>query len=115
MALPPVTRPSAALADLRAFVATREKHQWFFALVSVLITGYFITIFLIQSTTKEYKPPEVIWVKDYSGNRTDAEIKAQQKIDQQKQLAEQAELKRLQEAQRKESAKLQKKLSELGI
>ena len=84
-------------------------------MVSVLITGYFITIFLIQSTTKEYMPPEVIWVKDYSGNRTDAEIKAQQKIDQQKQLAEQAELKRLQEAQRKESAKLQKKLSELGI
>jgi len=115
MALPPVSRPSALLADLRAFFASREKHQWVFALLSVLITGYFITAFQIQSKTKEYKPPEIIWVKDYSGNRTDAEIKAQQKIDRQKELAEKAELKKLEEAQRGESAKLQKKLSELGI
>lgn len=115
MALPPVSRPTAVLADLRAFFASREKHQWVFAALSVLITGYFITVFLIQSTTKEYKPPEIIWVKDYSGNRTDAQIKAQQKLDQQKQLAEQAELKKLQEAQRKDAAKLHKKLRELGI
>lgn len=86
-----------------------------FALLSVLITGYFIAVFLIQSKTKEYKQPEIVWVQDYAANRTDAEIKAQQRIDQKKRLAEQAELKKLQEAQRKESAKLQKKLSELGI
>jgi len=115
MALPPVSRPSAAFADLRAFLASREKHQWVFALLSVLITGYFIAVFLIQSKTKEYRPPEIVWVQDYAPNRTDAQIKAQQQIDQQKRLAEQAELKKLQEAQRKESAKLQKKLSELGI
>lgn len=115
MALPPVSRPSAAFSDLRAFLASREKHQWVFALLSVLITGYFVTIFLVQSREKEYKPPEIIWIKDYAANRTDAEIKAQQKIDQAKRLAEQAELKKLQEAQRRESAKLQKKLSELGI
>lgn len=115
MALPPISRPSAAFADLRAFLASREKHQWVFALLSVMITGYFITVFLIQSKTKEYKQPEVIWVQDYSGHRTDAQIRAQQRIDQEKRLAEQAELKKLQEAQRKESAKLQKKLSELGI
>jgi len=115
MALPPVSRPSAAFADLRAFLASREKHQWVFALLSVLITGYFIAAFLIQSRTKEYKPPEIVWVQNYAPNRTDAEIKAQQRIDQAKRLAEQAELKKLQEAQRKESAKLQKQLSELGI
>lgn len=115
MALPPVSRPSAAFSDLRAFLASREKHQWVFALLSVLITGYFVTIFLVQSREKDYKPPEIIWIKDYAANRTDAEIKAQQKVDQAKRLAEQAELKKLQEAQRRESAKLQKKLSELGI
>jgi hypothetical protein len=115
MALPPVSRPSAAFADLRAFLASRERHQWVFALLSVLITGYFITVFLIQSKTKEYKPPEIVWVKDYAANRTDAEIRAQQRIDQAKRLAEEAELKKLQEAQRRDSAKLQKKLRELGI
>ena len=115
MALPPVSRPSAAFADLRAFLASREKHQWLFALLSVLITGYFITVFLIQSRTKEYKPPEIIWVQDYSGHRTDAQIKAQQRIDQEKALAEAAELKKLQDAQKKSSAELQKKLGELGI
>ena len=115
MALPPVSRPSAAFADLRAFLASREKHQWVFALLSVLITGYFIAVSLIQSKTKEYKPPEIVWVQDYAANRTDAQIKAQQRIDQAKRLAEQAELKQLQEAQRRESAKLQKKLGELGI
>jgi len=115
MALPPVSRPTAALADLRAFLASRERHQWVFALLSVLITGYFITVFLIQSKTKEYKPPEIIWVKNYAANRSDAEIKAQQMIDEEKRRAEQAELKRLQEKQRQDSIKLQKKLSEFGI
>lgn len=115
MALPPVSRPSAAFADLRAFLVSREKHQWIFALLSVLITGYFIAVFLIQSRTKEYKPPEIVWVKDYAANRTDAQIKAQQRIDEKKRLAEAAELRKLEEAQRKESAKLQKKLRELGI
>lgn len=115
MALPPVSRPTAALADLRAFLASRERHQWVFALLSVLITGYFITVFLVQSKTKEYKPPEIIWVKNYAANRSDAEIKAQQMIDEEKRRAEQAELKRLQEKQRQDSIKLQKKLSEFGI
>ena len=86
-----------------------------FALLSVLITGYFITVFLIQSKTKEYKPPEIIWVKNYAANRSDAEIKAQQMIDEENRRAEQAELKRLQEKQRQDSIKLQKKLSEFGI
>lgn len=115
MALPPIARPSAAFADLRAFLASREKHQWVFALLSVLITGYFITIFLIQSRTREYKAPEIVWVQNYSGKRTEAQIKAQQWIDEKKRKAEAAELERLQEAQRKSSAELQEKLGELGI
>lgn len=115
MALPPIARPSAALADLRAFFSSRQKHQWVFALLSVLITGYFITVFLIQSRTKEYKPPEVIWVQNYSGNRTDAQIKAQQRLDEKQRKAEAAQLKVLQEAQRKSSAALSKKLSEMGF
>lgn len=115
MALPPISRPSAAFADLRAFLASREKHQWVFALLSVMITGYFITIFLIQSRTREYKAPEIVWVQNYAGKRTDAQIKAQQWIDEKKRKAEAAELEKLQEAQRKSSAELQEKLGELGI
>lgn len=115
MALPPLSRPSAAFSDLRAFLATREKHQWVFAALAVLITAYIITIFLIQSKTREYKPPEVIWVQNYAANRTDAQIKAQQAIDQKKREAEAAELKKLQDAQRKSSAELNKKLRGLGI
>lgn len=115
MALPPIARPSAAFADLRAFLASREKHQWVFALLSVLITGYFITVFLIQSRTKEYKPPEIVWVQNYSGKRTDAQIKAQQQIDEKKRKAEAAELKKLQEAQRKSAAAFAKKLGEVGF
>ena len=113
--LPPVSRPSAAFADLRAFLASREKHQWVFALLSVLITCYFIAFFLVQSQTKEYKPPEIIGLQNYAANRTDAQSKAQQRIEQVKSRAEQSELKQLQESQRRESDKLQKKLGELGI
>lgn len=115
MALPPIVRPSAAFADLRAFIASREKHQWVFAALSVLITAYFISIFLIQSKTREYKPPEVVWVQNYSGKRTDAQIKAQQVIDEKKRKADAVALKELQEAQRKSSAAFSKKLSEMGF
>ena len=115
MAMPPLVRPSAAFADLRAFLASRERYHWVFALLSVLITGYFITVFLIQSRTKDYKPPEVVWVQNYSGKRTDAQIKAQQLIDQKKQKEEANALKELQEAQRKSSEALSKKLSGMGF
>ena len=115
MALPPIVRPSAAFADLRAFLATRERYHWVFAALSVVITGYFITIFLIQSWTKEYKPPEVTWVTSYAANRTEAEIKAQQAIDQAKRIAEAAELKKLQEAQRQQAVKLQEQMRGLGL
>lgn len=115
MALPPLSRPSTLLADLRAFFASRERHQWVFAFLSVAITGYFIIIFLIQSTTKEYRPPEVTWVTSYAANRSDAEIKAQQKIDQAKRVAEKAERARLEAEQRAQAAKLSKALREMGI
>lgn len=115
MALPPIVRPSAAFADLRAFLASRERYHWVFAALSVLITGYFITIFLIQSRTKEYKAPEVTWVTSYAANRTDVEIKAQQAIDQAKRKAEAEELKKLQEAQRLQAVKLREQMRGLGL
>lgn len=86
-----------------------------FAALSVLITGYFITIFLIQSWTKEYKAPEVTWVTSYVANRTDVEIKAQQAIDQAKRKAEAEELKKLQEAQRLQAVKLREQMRGLGL
>ncbi len=86
-----------------------------FAALSVLITGYFITIFLIQSRTKEYKAPEVTWVTSYVANRTDVEIKAQQAIDQAKRKAEAEELKKLQEAQRLQAVKLREQMRGLGL
>lgn len=115
MALPPLSRPSAVIADLRAFLASRERYHWVFAALSVLITSYLVAIFLIQSATKEYRPPEIVWVKNFAANRSDAEIKAQQKIDEKKREAEKAEQAKLEREQREQAARLSKKLGELGI
>ena len=115
MALPRPVRPSAAFADLRAFFATRQKHQWGFAAASVFIPLYFVTLFVLEAETKVYKPPEIVWVQDYRGNRTDAQIKAQQVIDEKKRKADAAELKRLEEERRKPFVELDRKLESMGF
>jgi hypothetical protein len=103
--LPSPVSPRAALADLRAFLRQRGREQWIGAALAVLVTIIIIIEFLVDSQINTAPPPRVIYVQEYKANRTDAEIVAQQKIDQ---AAKEA-------AQRERQRQFQKLEKQLGM
>lgn len=79
MTLNPFSRLGAAWRDLRFFFATRERHEYWFALLSVAITAFIIFAFWHDSN---FTPaPQIVYVNNWPANRTDAEIIKEQKID----------------------------------
>ena len=80
--LPPVSRPGVALRDLMAFLRQRSREQVIGASLAVLVTMIIVIIFLVDSQINTAPPPQIVYVELYDSNRTDAEIKADQKKDQ---------------------------------
>ena len=92
MALPRPSSPLAAWSDLKAFLSQQNRHKIAFAIISLLIPGLLILGFHVDS---EVEPKaQIIYIQSWSADRTDAEIKAQQKIDQAKRDKEAAERQR---------------------
>jgi hypothetical protein len=91
---PSPVSPRAAIADFRAFLRQRGREQWIGAALAVLVTIIIIIEFLVDSQINTAPPPRVIYVQEYKANRTDAEIVAQQKIDQAAKEAAQKERQR---------------------
>lgn len=113
--LPPISGPRALLADLRAFFATRKKHEWWAAAIAFLVPGWFVTAFALTGRDKEYIPPEVTFVQQWEEGRTVAEIRAQQKIDQEiKRLAD-AETEARRRKNMAEAAALKEQLDSIGM
>lgn len=77
--LPPVSSPRAAFRDLQAFVRQRGREQWIGASLAVLSTIIILILFFVDSKINTAPPPQIIYVEQYSANRTDAEIIADQK------------------------------------
>jgi hypothetical protein len=74
--------PVRAYKDLRLFLATRQPHELGFLLLAVAITGFFIFAFAHDSYFKPEYKRNIVYVEQYRLDRTDAEIRAQQVIDQ---------------------------------
>ena len=74
--------PRAAVADLRAFLSHRSREQRLGAALSILVTIIIVILFLVDSKINTAPPPTITYVEQWSANRTDAEIIAQQKKDQ---------------------------------
>ena len=74
--------PRAAFADLRNFMRQRSREQVIGAALALLATAIIVIEFLIDSKINTAPPPQIIYVEQWNANRTDAEIVAQQKIDQ---------------------------------
>ena len=72
----------------------RGREQWIGAALAVLVTIIIIIEFLVDSQINTAPPPRIIYVEQWSANRTDAEIVAQQKIDQAAKEAAQKEKQR---------------------
>lgn len=80
--LPPASKPSAALADLKAFLSNRDRDRWLGGVLALLITAIIMVIFFLDASVNTAPPPRIIYTDSWSANRTDAEIVAQQKKDQ---------------------------------
>ena len=85
--------PLRAVQDLRGFLAQREKYELGFFALALAITGIVLFAFL-RDTNDIKKPyrPTIVYFEQWPLSRTDAQIRAQQKIDQfekDKRLAEQ--------------------------
>jgi len=92
MALPRPSSPLAAWRDLKAFLSQQNRHKIAFAIISLLIPGLLILGFHVDS---EVKPEaQLIYVQSWPADRSDEQIKAQQKIDQAKRDKEAAERQR---------------------
>ena len=92
--LPPVSRPGVALRDLMAFLRQRSREQVIGAILAVLVTIIIVIIFLVDSQINTAPPPQVIYVEQWPANRTDEQIKADQKKDQAEREAAQKERQR---------------------
>ena len=80
--LPRPVGPRAAFADLRNFMRQRSREQVIGAALAVLVTAVIVIEFFVDSKINTAPPPQVIYVEQWSTNRTDAEIIAEQKKDQ---------------------------------
>jgi len=108
--LPRPASPRAFLADLRAFARTGDRRQKLVAgVVAVGMTSLIVTAFIVESWYGVLPEGEQIsYVADYRNDRTDAEIIAQQKIDQKKADALKAE-------KRRAFQRADKALTDLGL
>ena len=85
--IPRPVGPRAALADLRAFMRQRSREKVIGAILAVLVTAIIVIEFLIDSKINTAPPATIIYPESWKADRTDAEIVAQQKIDQVKREA----------------------------
>ena len=103
---PPFVGPRAAFADLRAFMRQRSREQRIGAALAVLSTMIIVIIFFADSNINTTPPLQIIYAEQWRADRTDAEIIAQQKIDQ-------AEREKAQREKQRQFQKLDRKLDEM--
>ncbi|MBC9034538.1 hypothetical protein IAG41_19290 [Sphingomonas sp. JC676] len=83
--------PLRAIRDLRFFLAQRKPHELWFMMLSMAITFAVLFVFVKDSRVETPYERNIIYAESWPLTRTDAQIKAQQKIDQaKKHIAEEA-------------------------
>ena len=104
--LPRPSSPRVLLRDLRMFMDGDRRHKLLFAALSVGITSLWVTGFIVESWWGVLpEGQQIVYAASWSNTRTDAEIIAQQKIDQ----------KAREQAQAAKRAQFQKVAKQLGI
>lgn len=82
MPLPRPASPRALWADIRGFASERRSHHWVALVLALAMPVAIVVVFLIDGRTNILPGPQLIYVESWPANRTDAQIKAEQKIDQ---------------------------------
>ena len=87
MPLPRPSSPRVLWADLRAFTRERGRHQWIAAAAAILMPAIILVTFYYDAQTNTAPGEQIIYAESWSADRTDAEIVARQKIDQERRQA----------------------------
>lgn len=107
--------PLRAVRDLRLFLHQRQKHELIFLFLSIFITGLLLIGFAKDSKIEKEYRPNIVYVQQWTLDRTDAEIKAQQAIDapiKQKRIDEE---KRRREERQAAFKRLESKMDKWGL
>lgn len=100
MALPRPSSPRTAWADLKAFLAGPQRHKLLFGILAILMPAIIVIGFITDANTNTMPGRSIRYIQSWPADRSDAEIIAQQKIDQKKKEA--ADLERRRSYQRLE-------------
>lgn len=82
MALPRPASPKALIADLRAFLQQRSRHQVVAAVLAIAMPIIIVIGFIVDSRTNIDPGEQLIYAESWRADRSDAEIIARQKTDQ---------------------------------
>lgn len=115
MIFPRPVSPLAAWRDLRQFLAQRRPHELLCGFLAVLCPAAIVTAFYIDSSEPVYRPPTIIYFKQWPANRTLAEVHAQQRIDLAEKQKADAEAAVEKAKNRAEFKRLDDRLKRLGI
>lgn len=107
--------PLRAVRDLRVFLSQRQPHELWFLILALTLTGLLLIGFVKDSRVAPVYKRDIVYVEQWTLDRTDAEIIAQQKIDQVAKDARMAEFKARQDKRRAEFKRLDDKLNDLGF
>jgi hypothetical protein len=74
--------PLRAFRDLRSFLASRKPYEVGFMALAIAVTWTVMLVFARDTHVEpDYREPEIVYVQNYKADRSDADIKAQQKLD----------------------------------
>lgn len=107
--------PVAALRDLRLFLSARQPYELWFGILSIVITGLLLIGFVKDSRVARPYKPDIIYVQQWRADRTDAQITAQQKVDQVAIDRRKAELDRRRKATQAQFKRIDDRLKEYGL
>lgn len=71
--------PLAAFRDLLAFSRQRSREQRIGAALAILSTAIIVVVFFADAKVNTETPAQIVYVEQWSANRSDAEIIADQK------------------------------------
>lgn len=108
MPLPRPASPRALWNDLRAFIGDRSRHQLVAAFFAVLMPAIIVVIFYYDGQTNIMPGPQVIYAESWSADRSDEEIVAKQKVDQER-------IEKWRAERREQFQKIDDSLERLGI
>lgn len=107
--------PVAAYRDLRFFLASRQPHEMWFLAASLAVTGFLIYAFAHDSYVEPVYRPQITYVQNWELSRTDAEIRAQQAIDEPVKQARLTEQRKAREARQAGFKKVDDAMTKWGL